>query len=223
MHADISSRRLLVMDRFDGPSIRDADPLLDELGADRKALARELLGTLLNQILQQGTFHADPHPGNILVLRSGQLGLIDFGSVGRLDIRQQTALRRLLVAVAQRDPTELFEAVTELATSTGPGQEQLEQTLAAFMTGRLTQMIAIILLVIHRAASIVPLTLLALAFAIVVVIAGIWPSEARQNMVERLGTALKDFGGGWSPPVQRPNRRGPAAGQSDEGGSQNSS
>ena len=137
MHVDISSRRLLVLERFDGPSIRDAGPLLDELGADRKTLARELLGYLLNQILIQGTFHADPHPGNILVLPSGQLGLIDFGSVGRLDIAQQAGLRRLLVAVAQRDPTELYEAVTELAIATGPGAEQLEQMLSAFMTGHL--------------------------------------------------------------------------------------
>src|SRR5215469_13234172 len=98
VHTDISSRRLLVLERFDGPSIRDAGPLLDELGADRQALARELLGYLLNQILITGIFHADPHPGNVLVLPSGQLGLIDFGSVGRLDITQQAALRRLLAA-----------------------------------------------------------------------------------------------------------------------------
>jgi ubiquinone biosynthesis protein len=137
VHTDISSRRLLVLERFDGPSIRDAGPLLDELGADRKALARELLGYLLKQILITGIFHADPHPGNVLVLPSGQLGLIDFGSVGRLDITQQDALRRLLVAVAQRDPTELCEAVTELAVTTGPGPEQLEQMLGAFMTGHL--------------------------------------------------------------------------------------
>src|SRR5499425_2715444 len=137
VHTDISSRRLLVLERLDGPSIRDAGPLLDELGTDRKALARELLGYLLNQILITGIFHADPHPGNVLVLPSGQLGLIDFGSVGRLDIMQQAALRRLLVAVAQRDPTELSEAVTELAVTTGPGPEQLEQMLGAFMTGHL--------------------------------------------------------------------------------------
>ena len=137
VHTDLSSRRLLVLERFDGPSIRDAGPLLDELGADRKALARELLAYLLKQILITGIFHADPHPGNVLVLPSGQLGLIDFGSVGRLDITQQNALRRLLVAVAQRDPTELCEAVTELAITAGPGPEQLEQMLGAFMTGHL--------------------------------------------------------------------------------------
>jgi hypothetical protein len=69
-------------------------------------------------------------------------------------------------------------------------------------------MIAIVGLIITKAASIVPLTLLAIAFAIVVIVAGIWPSQARKDMVGQLGTALKDFGGGWSPPVQRPGRRG---------------
>lgn len=137
VHVDISSRRLLVLDRFDGTSILDAGPRLDDLGTDRHALARELLGCLLSQILVQGTFHADPHPGNVLVLRSGQLALIDFGSVGRLDVRQQAALRRLLVAIAQRDPAELYEAITELAVTTSHDDEQLEQTLAAFMTQHL--------------------------------------------------------------------------------------
>ena len=82
VHTDISSRRLLVLERFDGVSVRDAGPELDKLGADRPALARGLLRDLLRQILLQGTFHADPHPGNVLVLRSGQLALIDFGSAG---------------------------------------------------------------------------------------------------------------------------------------------
>jgi ubiquinone biosynthesis protein len=137
VHTDLSSRRLLVLERFDGVSIRDAGPRLDELGADRPTLARELLGYLLRQILVQGTFHADPHPGNVLVLRSGQLGLIDFGSVGRLDIGQQAALRQLLAAIGRRDPTGLYDAVTELAVTRPGNEDALEQTLAAFMTGHL--------------------------------------------------------------------------------------
>ena len=137
VHTDLSTRRLLVLERLDGVSIRDAGPRLDELGADRPALARELLGYLLRQILVQGTFHADPHPGNVLVLRSGQLALIDFGSVGRRNIGQQAALRQLLAAIGQRDPAGLYDAVTEPAV-TRPGHEDaLEQALAAFMTGHL--------------------------------------------------------------------------------------
>ena len=134
VHTDISSRRLLVLERFDGVSVRDAGPELDKLGADRPALARGLLRDLLRQILLQGTFHADPHPGNVLVLRSGQLALIDFGSAGRLGIGQQAALQRLFVAVGQRDPAELYNAVTELAITRPADEEALEETLAAFMT-----------------------------------------------------------------------------------------
>jgi len=137
VHADISGRRLLALDRFDGVSVRDAGPRLDETGADRRALARDLLGCLFRQILVEGTFHADPHPGNVLLLSSGQLALIDFGSVGRLDIRQQAALRRLFTAVTQRDPAELYEAVTELAAAPVRDGEVLEQTLTAFMTQHL--------------------------------------------------------------------------------------
>ena len=118
------------------PFAAEAETLQPQLV--RKRWTRDLLAALLNQILIQGTFHADLHPGNVLVLRTGQLALIDFGSVGRLDIRQQAALRRLLVAVAQRDPSELYDAVSELATATGPDGEQLEQTLAAFMIGHLS-------------------------------------------------------------------------------------
>ena len=110
---------------------------MDKLGVDREALARELLRTLLDQILIHGTFHADPHPGNVMFLSSGQLALIDFGSVGRLDIRQQAGLQRLLAAVARRDPAELYEAVADLAISRPADEEAVEQTLAAFMTAHL--------------------------------------------------------------------------------------
>ncbi len=137
VHTDISSRRLLVLDHFDGVSVRDAATRLDQPGTGRQALARELLSCLLQQILVRGTFHADPHPGNVLLLRSGELALIDFGSVGRLDVRQQAALRRLLAAIAGRDPAELHEAVTELAATAVRDDELLEQTLAAFMTQHL--------------------------------------------------------------------------------------
>lgn len=137
VHTETSSRRLLVLDRFDGVAVREAGSLLSENRADREGLARELLGCLLNQIFVQGTFHADPHPGNVMVLRTGQLALIDFGSVGRLDVRQQAALRRLMVAISQREPGELYEAVIDLASSSAHDEERLERTLAAFMARHL--------------------------------------------------------------------------------------
>src|SRR6266508_1063305 len=89
-------------------------------------------------VLLDGTFHADPHPGNVLVLGDGRLALIDFGSVGRLDSLQQPGLRRLLLAVARRNPTELHDAILDIAeVRHGIDDDLLERALAHFMAQHL--------------------------------------------------------------------------------------
>lgn len=70
------------MDWLDGVKVSDSAALLEELGVDRLDVARKLLLAILGQIMVDGMFHADPHPGNVLVLRDGTPALIDFGSVG---------------------------------------------------------------------------------------------------------------------------------------------
>ena len=75
--------RVLAMQYLDGrPLLAGAVGLP---AVERTALARGLLGGLLGQVMLDGIFHADPHPGNILLLGDGQLGLLDWGSVGRID------------------------------------------------------------------------------------------------------------------------------------------
>jgi len=80
VYPELSTERVLVLDWLHGQSARDASAQLAALGERRSHLARQLLRCLLRQMLGDGTFHADPHPGNILVLRDGGLALIDFGS-----------------------------------------------------------------------------------------------------------------------------------------------
>src|SRR5215472_15601253 len=135
-----STSRVLVLEYLDGISVRHAEPVLAASGADRHGLARGLLAAILGQVVLEGTFHADPHPGNVLVLRDGQLALVDFGSVGRLDPLQQAALRRLLLAVARRHPAELHDALLDLAQAARPaagGDEALEPALAQFLAQHL--------------------------------------------------------------------------------------
>src|SRR5215470_19499805 len=135
-----STSRVLVMEYLDGVAVRHAEPVLAASGADRHGLARGLLAAMLGQVMAEGTFHADPHPGNVLVLRDGQLALIDFGSVGRLDPLQQAALRRLMLAVARRNPAELHDSLLDLARARRPGttgDDLLERTLAQFMAQHL--------------------------------------------------------------------------------------
>lgn len=146
VYSQWSTRKVLVMEYLDGVNVRDADPLLTTQRVDRHGMACGLLGTVLRQVMMEGTFHADPHPGNVLVLRDGQLALIDFGSVGRLDPLQQAALRRLLLAVARRNPAELHDSLLDLAQvrRVAPGvnkgvtgDDLLERTLAQFIAQHL--------------------------------------------------------------------------------------
>jgi ubiquinone biosynthesis protein len=135
---ELSSRRVLVIEWLDGVSIREAGERLDELGVDRRDLARRLLLVMLRQIMLQGVFHADPHPGNVMVLRDGRPALIDFGSVGRLDAAQQSALRRLLISVDRRNAAQMRDALLELADAGDARMgDVLERALSQFMARRL--------------------------------------------------------------------------------------
>jgi ubiquinone biosynthesis protein len=111
----LSSRRVLVMERLHGTRLRNAGATIDALGLDRHALAVGLLRSLLHQIMTDGVFHADPHPGNVLLLEDGRLGLLDFGSVGRLDALVRAALTQLLVAVERGNAALLRDALLDLA------------------------------------------------------------------------------------------------------------
>jgi ubiquinone biosynthesis protein len=85
--------------------------------------------------MADGVFHADPHPGNILILPDGQLALLDFGSAGHLDTQLQGALQSLLLAIDQRDPGALRDALLEI-TDDSPDidVQSLERSLGRFMT-----------------------------------------------------------------------------------------
>ena len=133
---------VLVMERFDGRPLAAIDI---GMPADvRAALARSLLDCLLREIMLEGTFHADPHPGNVLLLADGRLGLLDFGSVGRIDQGLRSALQRLLLALDKGDPAGLADALLEVVER----PEELDELRLERMLGRF--------LARHVAAGITP-------------------------------------------------------------------
>src|SRR5215471_13228552 len=138
LHERLSTEHVLVIEWLDGVSLRAAGPLIESRGLDRTELARVLLRSMVYQITEGGVFHADPHPGNILLLSDGRLALLDFGSVGRLDAQQRSALQTLLLALGRGDPAALRDALLELVTRPDEVDElQLERALGRFMARHL--------------------------------------------------------------------------------------
>ncbi|MFI6586230.1 ABC1 kinase family protein [Embleya sp. NPDC050493] len=139
LHPELSTARVLVLGWLDGIPLGTAAATLDERGVDRNELARILLGELLRQIMFDGIFHADPHPGNIMLLGDGRLALLDFGSVGRIDAQLRSGLQELLLALGQADPAAMSDALLQVVTRPAELDEQrLQRALGQFMARHLS-------------------------------------------------------------------------------------
>jgi ubiquinone biosynthesis protein len=135
-YPELTTSRVLVEEYLDGRSLKEAlNPGNDfDLGGS----ASSLLDSFIVQFFDIGLFHADPHPGNVLLLPGGELALLDFGSVGRLDSLQQHALAQVLLAIGRRQPRLLREALLQLCTAENAvDHDALDRELARFMAQRL--------------------------------------------------------------------------------------
>lgn len=94
-----SSPRVLTMERIDGCKVTDLETSSDKGGE----LAEALFSAFLHQVLVEGFFHADPHPGNVFLTRSGEVALIDLGMTARLTERNRELLVQLLLAISEGD------------------------------------------------------------------------------------------------------------------------
>jgi ubiquinone biosynthesis protein len=118
VHEGLSSRRLLVMDEVVGGPLREAPP-----GEERLEAARQMLEAFYRQVLREGFFHADPHPGNLL-WADGRIHLLDLGMVGELDDESRELLLLLLLAFWREDADFLADVLLMLGQ--GPGDLDLE-------------------------------------------------------------------------------------------------
>ncbi|MFO8006884.1 MAG: AarF/UbiB family protein [Candidatus Brocadiia bacterium] len=130
---DLTTERVLTLRRLDGTHLSEV--LHGEASpSDRHELARTIMDTYLRQFFVEGTFHADPHPGNIIIMRSGQVGLLDFGLVGRLSPALQRDLGTCLVALGG----EQFRLVAEIVSEIGrlpveADTEEFQEEIAALL------------------------------------------------------------------------------------------
>jgi ubiquinone biosynthesis protein len=134
-HPRLCTARLLVMERLAGTPLGAARTVLGTLAGDRRrVVATTLLEAMLSQILRYGLFHVDLHPGNVLIRESGELGLLDFGSVGRLDATSRTALAQLMAALGGADSVAATDALLELVDRPAEVDERaLERAVGALI------------------------------------------------------------------------------------------
>jgi ubiquinone biosynthesis protein len=115
--SEMSSESVLVMDWIEGIPLSNRERL-EAVGANQAELARSILQAYGMMIFQSDRFQADPHPGNLIAIEGGKLGLIDFGEVGSLDQSERSTLLRMMAAVLGRDSGALAGAVLSVSRIT---------------------------------------------------------------------------------------------------------
>lgn len=113
-----TTENVLVMQYIEGIKIKDISAL-DDQGYDRKDIGVKLANNYMKQIFEDGFFHADPHPGNMLISGS-QIVYLDFGLMGTLDKWLLKNLNDLLRGVAANDVDLMTESILRLGTQKGP-------------------------------------------------------------------------------------------------------
>ncbi|MFQ6098850.1 MAG: ABC1 kinase family protein [Armatimonadota bacterium] len=98
----LTTPRVLTWERIEGVKLTD-DEALDAAGARRPPLAERLAECMLRQILIQGYFHGDPHPGNVMLTKDGRIAFMDFGSMGWLGRELREDLVRLVSGMIDED------------------------------------------------------------------------------------------------------------------------
>ncbi len=114
-YPQLSSSKVLTMEFMAGVKINNVEAI-DAAGLDRLEIGQNILRALIKQLLIDGFFHADPHPGNVLVnLETGAVGFLDMGMMGEIDLNQRLNLINLLMVSRQKDAAGLARAVRSLS------------------------------------------------------------------------------------------------------------
>lgn len=122
--SDLSTARVMTQEFVSGVKITNT-AALDAAGVDRQALAVLFVRSIVKQVIYDGFFHGDPHPGNILVdTETGQLIFLDLGMMGTLTSEKRLALTDLIWSLSERDSREVARVVLNLTVRSGPIDEE---------------------------------------------------------------------------------------------------
>ena len=142
VYPEYSSRRVLTMEFVEGIKLADTQRLA-AAGIDLEEVARRGADMYMAMIFTHGYYHADPHPGNLVLMEGNVIGLLDFGMVGRIDERLQEDLAEMLLAVANEDAEHLASVIIRVgAVPPDLDRASLSVDLADFLAHYATQSLA---------------------------------------------------------------------------------
>jgi ubiquinone biosynthesis protein len=131
---DYTTRRVLTMERLDGVKISDLQSY-EAAEIDKPALARRAARVVFKMVLEDGFFHADPHPGNFVIMEGNVIGLLDHGMVGQLDDPTRETLLRLLLSIANQDLDRVVDQLVALGiTGSNVQMERLRHDLGHLLS-----------------------------------------------------------------------------------------
>lgn len=112
---ELSAKRVITLEWLDGAKL-SSPGFAEQTDADLALVARNGAEVFLEMIFDHGLYHADPHPGNFVILEGGKIGLLDFGMVGRIGDALRESLEDVLIAIAADDPPELSAALMRIGS-----------------------------------------------------------------------------------------------------------
>lgn len=117
VYMDLTTERVLTLEALEGIPLSQESALKQE-GIDAQALIRKGLRAYMKMVFADGLFHGDLHAGNFFVMPNSQIGLIDFGVVGRLNNKTQASVANMLLALSREDYDRLAYEYVDLAPFT---------------------------------------------------------------------------------------------------------
>lgn len=129
----VTTTRVLTIEYISGIKGSDIDRMEEE-GLDRCKIARQGFDLIMKQVFVHGFFHADPHPGNVFVLPGEVICYLDFGMMGRIDLKSRERFADLIMSIVNRDEADVTDALLKLAIlDKEPDRHSLERDVADFI------------------------------------------------------------------------------------------
>lgn len=116
VYPSLTTTKVLAMEFISGIKINQIEELIAK-NIDTKVIARRLAVSYFKQIFEYGFFHADPHPGNLLVLPNNHICYLDFGMMGSMLSRDVSILSNLFIAITNKDVTKIIKALQQLSNN----------------------------------------------------------------------------------------------------------